>query len=259
MEMALADKVHIGNTQFTTLGFDEVLKMMRRECDRRLRKCYAAITNIHVMVLVDEDPELERIINNADVTFCDSVSVVKLGQREGKIIPRCYGPDYVVKCCEYGREYGWRHFFLGGTEGVAERMARELQRQFPGIQIAGTFCPPFREMTEAEIDGMIETINQAKPDIVWVGLGAGKQDKWIAKYKDRINATWFSGVGAAFNFLSGDTKRAPVLWRKLGMEWLYRFIFEPRRLFIRNLEGAALLFKFYLKSMMGESVKPGNR
>jgi N-acetylglucosaminyldiphosphoundecaprenol N-acetyl-beta-D-mannosaminyltransferase len=211
------------------------------------------------MVLIDRDPDLARLISNADVCFCDSVSIVKLGQREGKIIPRCYGPDYVTKCCEYGVPYGWRHFFLGGSDGVAETLAKRLQEQFPGVQIAGTFCPPFREMTKDEIEGMIETINQSKPDIVWVGLGAGKQDKWIARYKDRIEATWFSGVGAAFDFISGNTKRAPALWRKLGMEWLYRFVFEPRRLFIRNLEGVALLLKFYYKSVTSKSTNYNSR
>jgi N-acetylglucosaminyldiphosphoundecaprenol N-acetyl-beta-D-mannosaminyltransferase len=252
-------KVHVGNSAFTASGVDKVLALMREQIQRRERKSYTAITNIHVMVLVDRDPELAGIINSADVCFCDSVSVVKLGKREGKVIPRCYGPDYVIRCCDYGRQYGWRHFFLGGAEGVAERLADRLAQQFPGVQIAGTYCPPFRKMTEEEIEGMIRTINQSKPDIVWVGLGAGKQDRWIHTYKDKIDATWFSGVGAAFDFISGSTKRAPIFWQRLGLEWLYRFVFEPRRLFIRNLEGAALLAKFYWQSVTGESMRHDNR
>jgi N-acetylglucosaminyldiphosphoundecaprenol N-acetyl-beta-D-mannosaminyltransferase len=224
---------------------------MREAIERKQRKSYTAITNIHVMVLIDRDPELARIINNADVCFCDSVSIVKLGKREGKIIPRCYGPDYVVKCCDYGIQHAWRHFFLGGSEGVVEKLTVRLKQQCPRLQIAGTFSPPFREMTDSEIDIMIKTINQTNPDIVWVGLGAGKQDKWIDTYRDRIDATWFSGVGAAFDFISGNTKRAPIVWQKLGLEWLYRFVFEPKRLLIRNIEGLALLLKFYYGSLMG--------
>jgi N-acetylglucosaminyldiphosphoundecaprenol N-acetyl-beta-D-mannosaminyltransferase len=200
---------------------------MREEVRRRQRKSYAAIINIHVMALVEKDPELAAIISDSDVSFCDSISIVKLGRREGKIIPRFYGPDYMVRCCDYGRGYGWRHFFLGGAEGVAEKLAQRLEAQFPGVQVAGTFCPPFRDMTGEEVEKMIATINRSKPDIVWVGLGAGKQDKWIQTYKDRIDATWFSGVGAAFDFLSGNTKRAPIFWRRLGLEWLYRFKVLP--------------------------------
>jgi len=252
-------KVHVGNSWFSTLGFAEVLDMMHRDIERKELKRYAAITNIHVMVLVDRDPELARIINEADVCFCDSISIIKLGKRQGVVIPRCYGPDYVINSCEYGVPYGWRHFLLGGSKEVVERLAERLKQQFPEVMIAGTFSPPFREMTKCESEDMIRAINESRPDIVWVGLGAGKQDKWIDKYKDRIEATWFSGVGAAFDFISGNTKRAPVFWRKLGLEWLYRFVFEPRRLFFRNLEGLVLLLKFYLRSTTKKSIKSDDR
>lgn len=255
----LPAKIQIGNVHFTPLGFDAIMEIMRDDIDRRQCKRFAAVTNIHVMVLVERDPDLGRIINDADVCLCDSVSIVRLGRRAGKSIPRCYGPDYMIRACSYGVEHGWRHFLVGGEEGVAVALAARLEAQSPGLQIAGTFCPPFREMTPGEIDGMIETMNAAKPDIVWVGLGAGKQDRWIAAYKDRIDATWFSGVGAAFDFISGKTKRAPVVWRELGLEWLYRFTFEPRRLALRNLEGMALLSKFYLRSLAHRQVEPVRR
>jgi len=245
-------KVHIGNARFTTSGFPDIMAFMQQEIERKQRKLYAAVTNIHVMVQIERDPELARIINGADICLCDSASVFVLGKREGKSICRCYGPDYVVRCCEYGVPYGWRHFFFGGAETVAERMAEQLQKRFPGMQIAGTFCPPFRDMREDEVAHMVEAINRSKADIVWVGLGAGKQDKWIAQYINSIEATWFSGVGAAFDFISGNTKRAPATWQHLGLEWLYRFAFEPRRLLIRNCEGAALLFRFGWRSLISK-------
>ena len=251
----LENKVHIGNSRFSIVGFEEVLQIMTDEIEKKQGKYYTAITNLHVMVLVARDPELARIINNADVCFCDSFSIVKLGKREGKIIPRCYGPDYVLKCCGFGLKYGWRHYFLGGEEGVADMMAIKLRQQFSGIQIAGTYCPPFRKMSKVEIDEMILSINKTRPDIVWVGLGAGKQDKWIADFKNRINATWFSGVGAAFDFISGNKKRAPFLWREIGFEWLYRFAFEPRRLFIRYLGGTSLFLKFCCRSIKGRMIE----
>ena len=251
----LEKKTWIGNSKFSTFGFDSVLQIMKDEIEKKQRKYYTAIVNLHVMVLIARDPELAHVIDNADVSFCDSASIVKLGKLENKTIQLCYGPNYVLKCCEYGLKYGWRHYFLGGQEGVADTIAARLKEQFSGIQIAGVYCPPFRKMTEAEIDEMISTINQTKPDVVWIGLGAGKQDKWIANYKDRINATWFSGVGAAFDFISGNKKRAPVSFQKIGMEWFYRFALEPKRLFIRNTEGILLCLKFYYRSIKGKIIK----
>lgn len=247
MQNTAENKVFIGNASFSVFGFNETLEWMKSEIERKQGKFYTAITNIHVMVLVDRDPELAQIINQADVSFCDSVSVVKLGRRQGKVIPRCYGPDYVLRCSEYGVTQGWRHYFVGGAKGVTDRLVKNLKAKYPGIEIVGTFSPPFREMTDEEINVMINVINEAEPDIVWVGLGAGKQDKWIDCYKDKINATWFSGVGAAFDFISGNTKRAPLFFQKIGLEWLYRFCFEPKRLLIRNIEGLCLLLKFRFK------------
>jgi N-acetylglucosaminyldiphosphoundecaprenol N-acetyl-beta-D-mannosaminyltransferase len=247
MQIINEDKVLIGNSKFSTFGFAETLELMHFEIEKKQRKYYTAITNIHVMVLVERDPELARIINNADICFCDSVSIVNLGRRAGNIIPRCYGPDYLLLCCEHGVKLGWRHYFVGGAEEKSRQLVDKLVAKYPGINIAGIFSPPFRDMTENEINDMLDIINKTEPDIIWVGLGAGKQDKWIDKYKDRINATWFCGVGAAFDFVSGNTKRAPAYWRKLGLEWFYRFLFEPRRLLVRNIMGLILLLKFHLK------------
>jgi len=238
-------KVFIGNANFSTFGIDETLEWMRSAIEIKRNKFYAAITNIHVMVLIDRDPQLARIVDNAEVCFCDSVSIVKLGLRNRRQVPLCYGPDYFLRCCEYGVALSWRHYFVGGGEGVANQLVNNLRDRYPGIDIAGTFVPPFRDMTNKEDEDMIYEINVAKPDIVWVGLGAGKQDKWIDTHKSKINATWFSGIGAAFDFISGNTKRAPVFWQKLGLGWLYRFAFEPKRLLIRNIEGLNLLLKFH--------------
>ena len=110
-------------------------------------------------------------------------------------------------------------------------------------------------MSETEVEEMISAINETKPDIVWIGLGAGKQDKWINNYRDRVSATWFSGVGAAFDFISGNKKRAPESLQKIGLEWFYRFAFEPKRLFIRNFEGIFLCLKFYCRSIKGKIIK----
>uniref|UniRef100_UPI003784B0D9 WecB/TagA/CpsF family glycosyltransferase n=1 Tax=Aquabacterium sp. TaxID=1872578 RepID=UPI003784B0D9 len=138
------------------------------------------------------------------------------------------GPILQLDCSEQGVAAGWRHFYLGGKEGVADRMAQKLQQRFPGLQCVGTFCPPFRPMTAEEDEALVKMINDAKPDFVWVGLGLLKQEQWIAEHLGRIDAPWMVGVGAAFDYHSGAVPWAPAPLRALGLEWLFRLIIQPR-------------------------------
>jgi N-acetylglucosaminyldiphosphoundecaprenol N-acetyl-beta-D-mannosaminyltransferase len=163
------------------------------------------------------------------------------GKIYGYNIPRLHGPDYMLECCKYGVQHGWRHFFLGGKDGVGLTLAKRLEEKFPGFITAGTYCPPFRELTGEEENKMIDLINESNADIVWVGLGLLKQERWIKQYKDRIDAIWFCGVGAAFDFHTDNVKRAPLIYQKIGLEWLYRLVFEPR-MFIRNVRSFAFVF-----------------
>ncbi|MBA7712706.1 N-acetylglucosaminyldiphosphoundecaprenol N-acetyl-beta-D-mannosaminyltransferase [subsurface metagenome] len=169
------------------------------------------------------------------------IGVAIAGKFYGYNIPRLHGPDYMLACCKYGVQHGWRHFFLGGKDGVGVTLAKRLEEKFPGFVTAGTYCPPFRELTGEEENKMINLINESNADIVWVGLGLLKQERWIKKYKDRIDAIWFCGVGAAFDFHTDNVKRAPLIYQKIGLEWLYRLVFEPR-MFIRNVRSFAFVF-----------------
>jgi N-acetylglucosaminyldiphosphoundecaprenol N-acetyl-beta-D-mannosaminyltransferase len=140
----------------------------------------------------------------------------------------------MLKACQHGVGRGWRHFFCGGREGVAELLSNNLTRQFPGMITAGLYSPPFRNLTEEEENNMIHRIRDARPDIVWIGLGLLKQEAWIAKYIGQIGAPWLIGVGAAFDYHSGTARWAPMWVRRIGMEWLYRLWHEPR-MFKRNV------------------------
>jgi N-acetylglucosaminyldiphosphoundecaprenol N-acetyl-beta-D-mannosaminyltransferase len=137
---------------------------------------------------------------------------------------------------------GWRHYFHGGKPGVPEQLAAELTRRFPGLVVAGTCSPPFRPLTDGEDDASVAAIRAAAPDIVWVGLGLPKQERWIARHLDRVGCPWMVGVGAAFDFHAGTVKRAPEAWQRAGLEWLYRLAFEPRML-IRNLRSLSVTLK----------------
>lgn len=168
---------------------------------------------------------------------------------------RVTGPTLMLKLCDWGREPRFRHFFYGGASGVAETLAERLTAQFPGLEVAGTCCPPFRELHPAEDAQMVRRINEAKPDIVWVGLGSPKQEKWMADHVGRIEAAALIGVGAAFDFHSGRVKWAPAWIRKMGIEWAYRLAREPKRMWRRNVNSFVFLAKVLQQRLLGANVR----
>jgi N-acetylglucosaminyldiphosphoundecaprenol N-acetyl-beta-D-mannosaminyltransferase len=154
---------------------------------------------------------------------------------------RVTGPLLMLKLCDWGREYGYRHFFYGGAEGVAEKLAENLKKEYPDLEVAGIYAPPYRSVTEQEDRNIVDMINSKKPDIVWIGLGAPKQEIWMAEHLERIHAPVMIGVGAAFDFHSGNVKWSPVWIRNLGLEWVYRLAQNPRRMWRRNLDSPLFL------------------
>ncbi len=210
---------------------------------RGLRKrAYICITNTESMYYAKRIPEHLEYIKNATFSFCDGIGIVIAAKAAGNNVWRLNGPDFVEYCCRYGLKSNWRHFFCGGKNGVADLLSQKLTRRFPGIIIAGTFCPPFRQLKPEEEEEMVRQINEAKPDILWVGLGLLKQERWVIKYIDRINVPWMIGVGAAFDYHAETVRWAPVWIRRIGMEWLYRLCFEPR-MFVRNARSSVFMFQ----------------
>jgi N-acetylglucosaminyldiphosphoundecaprenol N-acetyl-beta-D-mannosaminyltransferase len=155
----------------------------------------------------------------------------------------------MLNVCDDGRALGHRHFFYGGGEGIAERLGDVLTRQFPGLNVVGTYCPPFRDLTPEEDNEIVSKINATKPDIVWVGLGAPKQEKWMASHLGRIHAPAMIGVGAAFDFHTGNVPWAPRWMRRSGLEWAYRLFAEPRRMWRRNLDSPLFLGRILTQSI----------
>jgi N-acetylglucosaminyldiphosphoundecaprenol N-acetyl-beta-D-mannosaminyltransferase len=139
----------------------------------------------------------------------------------------------MLEVCRSGLAKGYRHYLYGGGEGVAELLARKLMQRLPGLQVAGMHTPPFRDTMELEDADAVERINAAGPDVVWVGLSTPKQERWMAAHLGRVNAPVMVGVGAAFDFLSGRKRQAPLWVRRSGLEWLFRLASEPRRLWPR--------------------------
>jgi N-acetylglucosaminyldiphosphoundecaprenol N-acetyl-beta-D-mannosaminyltransferase len=183
------------------------------------------------------DPEFRRILNRSGLTTPDGMAIVWLLRLMGhRQVRRVYGPDLMLAVCEAGVGKGWRHFLYGGGPGIADDLAAHLCARFPGLQIAGTFTPPFGPPTPEEDTHAIAAIGASPADIVWVGLSTPKQERWMAAHVGRVQAPVLIGVGAAFDFLSGRKPQAPSWMQRSGLEWLFRLGTEPRRLWPRYRE-----------------------
>lgn len=198
---------------------------------------YVCVSNVHSIMESWDDPSLRRVHNEAGMVTPDGMPLVWTSRSRGfEHVSRVYGPDLMLAMCDHSMAKGYRHFLYGGAEGVPELLAERLQKQFPSLQIVGTYAPPFRALTPEEDARIVDQINQAKPDVIWVGLGMPKQERWMHEHVDRLQAPVLIGVGAAFDFHAGLKKQAPSWMQRMGLEWSYRLMTEPRRLWKRYLQ-----------------------
>ncbi len=218
-----------------------------------LRQChYVCITGVHGVMESQRDGILRQIHNTAGLVTPDGMPLVWLSRFKGfRHVQRVYGPDLMLAFCERSAAKGYRHYLYGGAEGVTEQLAVSLQRRFPGLQIVGTYSPPFRPLSKEEDDQVVHRINAANPDIVWVGLSTPKQELWMASHVGRLTAPVLIGVGAAFDFHAGRKKQAPRWMQKNGLEWLFRLVTEPRRLWKRYLVNNPLFVALVVAQALG--------
>lgn len=197
---------------------------------------YICVSGVHGVMESQRDDALRRIHNAAGLVTPDGMPLVWLSRLRGfPDTERVYGPDLMLAVCERSVGAGWRHYLYGGGPGVAELLARRLQARFPGLAIAGTYGPPFRPLTTAEDEDVVTRLQAARADIVWVGLGTPKQERWMSDHVGRVGAPVLAGVGAAFDFHAGLKRQAPRWMQRTGLEWLFRLLTEPRRLAGRYL------------------------
>ena len=201
---------------------------------REGRREYVCITGVHGVMECRRDPSLREIHNQAGMVTPDGVPLVYFLRLTGKKrTQRVYGPDLMRQMTAISARHGYRQFYYGGDVGVGEELKETLIKSAPGLQVAGTFCPPFRQMTPEEDRAAVDMINAARPDIVWIGLSTPKQERWMAAHIGRIEAPVLIGVGAAFDFLAGTKRQAPKWMQRHALEWLFRLCSEPRRLWRR--------------------------
>lgn len=212
---------------------------------------YVCVVPVHSVMDCQRDDEHRRIVNRSGMTTPDGMPVVWLCRMKGfRDVRRVYGPDLMLEVARVSEEKNYRHYFLGGADGVPEKLVANLTNRFPDLQVAGSYSPPFREMTDDETGEMIARINQSKPDILWVGLGSPKQERWMAENIEALDVPVVVGVGAAFDFHAGLKKQAPRWMQQSGLEWLFRLASEPRRLWKRYLKAnPAFLFLITLQAI----------
>jgi N-acetylglucosaminyldiphosphoundecaprenol N-acetyl-beta-D-mannosaminyltransferase len=198
---------------------------------------YVCVAATHTVVACQDDAGLHDAVHGAALVLPDGQPLVWALRALGHPIRRrVYGPDLMAAYCGRSATTGIRLFLYGGrNQGALVQLALNLRRRYPGVQIVGGYSPPFRELSAEEQDVVVAEINQAAPDVVWVGIGVPKQEKWMAAMRDRLRAPVLIGVGAAFDFHAGLVPQAPRWMQNAGLEWLYRLIQEPGRLWRRYL------------------------
>ena len=213
---------------------DETISYITSNLDM-LRGNYICVANVHTTVMAFRDKEYRTIQNSAAMALPDGqpLSIVsrKRGSRTAK---RVAGPDLMPAILDLSQEKGYTHFFYGSTENTLAKLEKELLTRYPKLQIAGMYAPPFRDLTQDEDEEIVRRINESGADFVWVALGAPKQEKWMYDHRNRIGGLMI-GVGAAFDFIAGTTKRAPIWMQKLCLEWVFRILQDPRRMIPRYL------------------------
>jgi len=231
------------NLVFEVLGvrvhavqMEDVVARMEQWIRERDRCHIVAPTSMHGIVEAQHDPSFKEILNSTDAVVPDGMPLVWLGRSAGHDLPRrVYGPDVMLDFCEKTARQGYRHFFYGGERGVPERLAESLKRRFPSLEVCGTFSPPFRPLDPEEDREIVAMISRATPDVLWVGLGTPKQERWMHEHRGTLSVPVLVGVGAAFDFVSGRRRQAPRWMRERGLEWFFRLLQEPGRLWRRYL------------------------
>ncbi|MSU25385.1 MAG: glycosyltransferase [Opitutus sp.] len=219
-----------------------------RDVRGQRQRGYVCLGTAHGLSEAHADPALRKIFNESWLTTPDGMPLVWLGPRG---VERVYGPDLMLAVCDAGRATGLTHYFFGGSPGVAEELSVKLSARFPGLAVVGTFTPPFRPLNEAETIALRADVARGRPDVIWVGLGTPKQERFMAAHWRELEAGVLIGVGAAFDFHSGRVRQAPRWVQRSGFEWLFRLGTEPRRLGWRYLKTNPLFALRVLAQLSG--------
>jgi N-acetylglucosaminyldiphosphoundecaprenol N-acetyl-beta-D-mannosaminyltransferase len=246
----LNSRVHLLSVSSTVDYIEQWIK----NCDNVCRRI--SVTGFHGLWAAHKNPRLQTILNSAELWVPDGIAPIWVARFRGhRNVDRCPGAEIMREFFHRANQKKYRSYFYGGTDSTLTSLQEALARDYPGHEIAGVFSPPFRPLTPNEDSEIIERINAARPDILWVGLGMPKQDVWIYERLNELNVPVAIGVGAAFSFIAGTVPRCPDWIGRLGFEWAYRFLQEPKKLWRRDLlDGPRFLY-----AVVRESIRHENR
>jgi len=212
---------------------------------------YICVTNVNSVVEAQKDPYLKQITNESDLSVCDGMPLLWLARLVGiDLKERVYGYALMSEVFRVSEKEKFKHYFYGSTDLVLIGMLKVLKDKYPKLEISGFYSPPFRQLSPAERDSIANDINNSGADIVWVGLGYPKQEIWMYEFREFIKSPVLIGVGAAFDFFAGNKPQAPLWMQNSGLEWLFRLLSEPRRLWRRYLINNTLFIFFLLKDAL---------
>jgi len=247
------DTVKILGTYISKLNLDETVNVFKSTITKN-KKIRICVTPVNCLLWANKSAHLQKVYNSAELCTADGVPLIWASRLLGSPIRgRVTGLDLLPRFAEVAAKENYTFFFLGAKDGVAKQLSEVLKKKFPGLTITGIYSPPFAErFSEEENYEMIKLINKAKPNVLWVSLTAPKQDYWIFEHLDKLDVNIAIGVGAAFDVVAGNIPRSPVWMQKMGLEWFYRLIREPGRLYRRYLIEAPLFIPMLIKQIISE-------
>ncbi len=233
----------MGIETFAVLGiplaritFAEAIQQVNAWVDTGPPGRLVTFANVHMVVEAQTDNRLKQLLLHADLNCPDGKPLSWIGKSSyGDRVSQVPGPDFMAQFCEQSARLGQRHYIYGGAPGIAEQAAKNLTTMYPGLRIVGTYSPPFHPLGSSEQAHVFRQINESGAQLVWVCLGCPKQEKWMFEYRNQLSAKVLLGVGQAIDILAGTKDRAPEFLRRAGLEWAYRLVREPRRLWKRYL------------------------
>lgn len=248
--MRTRDPVWVWGVPFAPVTLEETVEAVDDLIEKR-EPSYFITANLHYVMLTREHPALEPINEAAALIVADGAPIVRAARRRPVPLPeRVAGSDLIFHLCELAAKKGRRLFFLGAPEGVAEEAAEKLRARYPGLQVVGTECPPFRPLSDDEHAQLLDRIRATNPDILLVAFGQPKGERWIFENYKRLGVPVSVQVGASLEFAAGRFARAPLWMQKTGLEWVFRLLQEPRRLFARYARNAGFLGRVVLLDIL---------
>ena len=234
----------------------DVVKIMEGWIEKKEFGNYVVVANANDVVIGKKNSQVKMALNRSSLTVPDGISIVLASRFYGfKLKRRVYGPELMLEFLRLAQAKGYTNFFYGSTTETLNRLREKLINDFPMLNIKGVYSPPFRELSEDEDRAIVEMINKFSPDVVWIGLGCPKQQIWMYNHRGKLKVPVMVGVGAAFDFIAGTKPQAPEFMRENGLEWLFRLLTEPRRLWKRYFVNGALFLYYAGKEIVWNKVR----